>query len=433
VHLKLFLYEMALRDLDLLIFGVAREPDDLHAVHERRWNIERIRRGHEHHVREIVVDLEIVIVERSVLLGVQNLEQSGRRIAAEILAHLVDLIEQEQRIGTLRLLHRLDDLAGHRADVSAAMTADLSLITHTAKTHAHELAARGVGDRFAERRLAHAGWPDEAQDRPLELVGARLHREIFDDALFHLVEAVVFGIEDELSFVEVLLDLALDAPRNRKQPVEIIAHDGGFSRHRAHLLELLELGRGFVLGFLRKLGVFDFLLELGDVVAFLGVAQLLLNGLHLLIQIVLALSLFHLPLNARTDLALDLQHGDLALHERIDLLEALGDGGRLEHVLLVGDLDREVRGDRIGQLRVVLDLRNVAQDLGRDLLVELDVVLELRHRRARQGLDLRLRADRFRNALDFGLEVVGVVSVAENLGAGRAFDEYFHGAVRQLQ
>ena len=39
-------------------------------------------------------------------------------------------------------------------------------------------------------------------------------------------------------------------------------------------------------------------------------------------------------------------------------------------------------------LRVVLDLADGVDDLGRDLLVELDVVLELGLRRARQGLDL---------------------------------------------
>ena len=313
---------MALGDLDLLVLGVARKANDLHAVHERRRNVERIRRGDEHDVRQIVVDLEIVVVERRVLLGIQDLEQGRRRIAAEVLTHLVDLVQEEERIDALRLLHGLDDLAGHRADVGAPVTANLGFVAHAAEAHAHELAAGRVGDRLAKRRLAHAGRSDEAEDRALELVGARLHREVLDDALLDLVEAVVLGIEDLLRFVEVLLDLALDAPRDREQPVEIVAHDGRLGRHRAHLLELLQLGERLVLGFLRELGVLDLLLELGDIVAFLGVAELLLNGLHLLIQIVLALRLLHLALDARADLALDLEHGDLALHERVDLLEA---------------------------------------------------------------------------------------------------------------
>ena len=233
--------------------------------------------------------------------------------------------------------------------------------------------------------------------------------------------------------IEVLLDLALDAPRDRQQPVEVVAHHRRLGRHRAHLLELLQLGQGLVARFLRELGVLDLLLELLDVVALVAVAEFLLNGLHLLIQIVLALRLLHLALDARADLLLDLQDGDLALHQRVDALEPLGERGDLEHFLLVGDLDGQVRGDRVGELGVVLDLADGAEHLGRDLLVELDVALELGDRRARQRLDLVLGADRLGDALDLRLEVVGVVDVAHHLGARGALDQHLHGAVGQLQ
>ena len=130
--------------------------------------------------------------------GSSTSSKCRRRIAAEVHAHLVDLVEQEERVGLLRLLHRLDDLAGHRADVGAAVTADLGLVTHAAQRHADELAARGLGDRLAERGLADAGRSDEAQDGPAQLVGAALHGEILEDALLHLVEAEVIGIEHVL-------------------------------------------------------------------------------------------------------------------------------------------------------------------------------------------------------------------------------------------
>ncbi len=177
----------------------------------------------------------------------------------------------------------------------------------------------------------------------------------------------------------------------------------------------------------------DLLLELGDVVALVGVAQFLLNGLHLLIQVVLALRLLHLALDAAADLLLDLQHRDLALHQRIDTLEPLGDDRALEHFLLVGDLDRQMRGDGVSELRVVLDLADRAQYLGRDLLVELDVVLELRHGRAGKRLDLVLGADRLGYALDLRFEVVWIVCVRRDVGARRPLDQNFHGPVRQLQ
>ena len=208
--------QMLARDLDLLILGVAGDADDLHAVHQRRRNVERVRRGDEHHVGQIVVDLEIVVVEGVVLLGVEHLEQSRRRIAAEIGAHLVDLVEQEQRVRGLGLAHRLDDLAGHRADIGAPVAADLGLVAHAAERHAHEFAAGRLRDRLAERGLADAGRPDQAQDRPGQLVGALLHGEILDDALLDLLQAIVIGVENLLGQTQILLDLALLVPRDRQ-------------------------------------------------------------------------------------------------------------------------------------------------------------------------------------------------------------------------
>ena len=258
---------MAPGDLHLLVLGVARNADDLHAVHQGGRDVQRVRGGDEHHVRQIVVDLQIVVVEGVVLLGVEHLEQGRRRVAAEIGAHLVDLVEQEQRVDLLRLPHRLDHLAGHRADIGAAVAPDLGLVAHAAEAHAHELAARGARDRLAERGLADAGRADQAKDRALQLVGAVLHREIFDDAVLDLLQPVMILVEDLLRLVEVALDLALDAPRDRQQPVEIVAHDGRLGRHRAHLAELLQLAERLLAGLLGELGLLDLLLDLGEVVA----------------------------------------------------------------------------------------------------------------------------------------------------------------------
>ena len=120
---------------------------------------------------------------------------------------------------------------------------------------------------------------------------------------------------------------------------------------------------GLVARLLGQLGLLDALLELGEIVLAVLVAELLLDRLHLLVEIIFALRLLHLPLDARADALLDLQHRDFALHQREALLQPLGDRGRLEHVLLVGDLDREMRSDRIGELGVVLDLGDRARRL----------------------------------------------------------------------
>ena len=89
--------------------------------------------------------------------AVEHFEQGRRRIAAEIHAHLVDLVEQEQRIVGLGLTHRLDDLAGQRADIGAPVAANLGLVPDTAERRAHQFAPRCPGDRLAEQTSADAG------------------------------------------------------------------------------------------------------------------------------------------------------------------------------------------------------------------------------------------------------------------------------------
>jgi hypothetical protein len=77
---------------------------------------------------------------------------------------------------------------------------------HAAEREAHEGAAGRPRDRLAERGLADAGRADQAQDRPRQLVGALLDREVFDDALLDLVETVMIIVEHLLG-KQVLLDL----------------------------------------------------------------------------------------------------------------------------------------------------------------------------------------------------------------------------------
>src|SRR5439155_490314 len=87
-----------------------------------------------------------------------------RRIASPVGADLVDLVEHEYRVVGLGAPDRLDDAAWHRADVGAAVAADLGLVVHTAERGARELAPHRAGDRMPQRRLAHAGRADEAED-----------------------------------------------------------------------------------------------------------------------------------------------------------------------------------------------------------------------------------------------------------------------------
>ena len=244
VRLDLLGEEVADGDLDLLALGVARQADHLEAVLQRlRDRVQHVRGGDEEDRREVELDVEVVVGEAVVLLRVEDLQQGGRGVAAEVHRHLVDLVEQEDRVARARLLHHLDDLAGEGADVGAAVTADLGLVAHAAEREADELAVRAAGDRAGEGRLADAGRADEAEDRALRVVDELAHGEELDDALLHLLEPVVVVVEDLLGGVEVLALAGLLRPRHRDQPVEVVAGDGRLGGHRRHRLEPLQLLR----------------------------------------------------------------------------------------------------------------------------------------------------------------------------------------------
>ena len=290
-----------------------------------------------------------MVDEGVVLLGVEHLEQRARRIAPEVHAHLVHFVEQEQGIPHADLAHVLQDLAGHRADVGAPVAADLRLVAHAAQRHAHELAVGRARDRLAERGLAHAGGADQAQDGGLQLVHALLHGQVLDDALLHLLQAVVVLVQHLLGGAEIGVDLALLLPRQRHQRVDVVAHDGRFGRHRRHQLQLLQLRFGLLARFLRHVRGLDALLDLVDVGALVHLAELLLDRLHLLVEVVLALALLHLALDAPADALLDLEDLELALDQLQQVLEALLDAEHLEHFLLLLELQRQVRGDGIAE------------------------------------------------------------------------------------
>ena len=113
-------------------------------------------------------------------------------------------------------------------------------------------------------------------------------------------------------------------PRQGQAPVDVVAHHRRLGAHRRHHLELLDFLFDLGARLVRHLLLLELLLELGDLVLELvALAELLLNRPHLLVEVVLLLGLLHLLLDARADLALDLQDLDLALHQLIELLEPL--------------------------------------------------------------------------------------------------------------
>ena len=92
---------------------------------------------------------------------------------------------------------------------------------------------------------------------------------------------------------------------------------------------------------LRHAGRLDLLAQLVDLALLVvALAQLLLDRLHLLAQVVLALVLLQLALDLALDLAADLEHLEVLDQDLVDALEPRADVERLEQLLLLRGVER---------------------------------------------------------------------------------------------
>ena len=92
-----------------------------------------------------------------------------------------------------------------------------------------------------------------------------------------------------------------------------------------------------------------------------------------------------------------------------------------------------MRGHRISELRVVVDLLDDADHLRRHLLVELHIALEFGDDGPRHRLGLDALALIVGKHLGVGFIIVGTVGVLAHLGALDALDQHLDGAIGQLE
>jgi hypothetical protein len=70
------------RDGQLLLFGVTRQEDQLHAVAQRPGDrVHHVRRGDEEHLRQVEGHVQVEVHEAAVLLRIEDLEQGRGRVA----------------------------------------------------------------------------------------------------------------------------------------------------------------------------------------------------------------------------------------------------------------------------------------------------------------------------------------------------------------
>ena len=133
--------------MQFLLFGIAREFQDLHTVAQGRRNcLQGIGCGDKHHPGQVKSEIQVVITEVIVLLRVKHFQQGRGGIAAPVCADLINLVQHDHRVIGLHAAQRLYDASRHGADIGAAVTANLGLIANAAKRHAGEPSSERSGD-----------------------------------------------------------------------------------------------------------------------------------------------------------------------------------------------------------------------------------------------------------------------------------------------
>ena len=320
------------------------------------------------------------------------------------------------------------------------MTANLGLVVHAAERDALELAAQSARDAAAERGLAHARRSDKAEDRPLHIGLETAHAQVVEDAILHPLQVVVIQVENLLRLGNVDFAAGGLGPRQHRQPLDVVAGERVVGSHGRHPREPVELLGGFLLHLVRHACGFDLLPQLLDVLlALVQLADLLLDGLQLFAQVVIALRLLHLVLHFGLDLVAQLLDFGFLGQMLVDALHAQHHIGRFQQFLLVGGRQERQRGsDEVDQASGIFDIQRDGLQLvgergrGGDDLLELGNHIPLQRFQlgALARIHLRQMIDRSHHEwLELGkfsqLDPLGALGKDEEALVGH-FDDFVH-------
>ena len=333
--------------------------------------------GDEHDLRQVIFHVQVVVHKAVVLFRVQHFQQGRRGVPAEIHAHLVHFVQQKDRVLGSGFLHHLDDLPRQGSDIGPAMPPDLGLVPDSSQRQPDELASGSPGYGTRQRRFPHSGRTHQAENRTLGVFHQLAHGQELQDTLLDLLQSVVVLVKNLFRPLDLLNFLGPLLPGDRQQPIDVVAGDGGLGRHGRHHFQPLHLLHGFFKGVLGHAGCFDLALELIHL-RFLIAAQLLLNGLHLLIQVVLFLGLFHLTLDPRVDGTIHVQLFDLRIQNVLQPVEPVHRIENFQQFLLFLDGDGQIGSHGIGQAIDVLDAHGGHHGVVIQVLAQFHILLEQR-------------------------------------------------------
>ena len=233
---------------------------------------------------------------------------------------------------------------------------------------------------------------------------------------------------------EIMLYLAALRPWYADHPVDVAAHNRGLGGHRRHHFQLAKFCLRFRASLFGHLCRRDTRLQFVQFAGrFIHVAQFFLDSLHLFVQIVLTLALFHLLLDAPANALLNLEQINFCLHEPHEVLEPIADFRNLKNMLLFIEIDHHVSGDCVSQPARLVDARQRGQNLGRYFFAQIHVLLELVYGGTQQSFDLFFRDVLTKDLPDTrDRKAAGIVNVRHRRSVA-TFHQNLDRAVRQLQ
>jgi hypothetical protein len=286
------------------------------------------------------------------------------------------------------------------------VAADLGLVAHAADADALELAPQRAGHRLAQRRLADAGRPGEAEDRAPRVRLELADREELQDAVLDLLDVVVVGVEHLARVHEVEVVLGADAPRQHRDPLQVAADHamlGGLGRQ---LLEAVQLAIDLLADVGGQQHVGELVAQLAGLLGGLvELAELVLDRLELLAQDVLALALVDLGLDLGLDLGADRDDLQLAREDLDETAQPATDIDLLQQRLLLLGRQPQRAGDQVAERRRVVDVGDRQLELLGQVGHQLDDPGEGLLDVARQRGQLGRLDDDIRELLDAGDEI----------------------------
>ena len=221
--LQLLRHKIVLGDFQFFLCKITAYIDHLHTVLEGRLDgLDIIGRRDEKHIRQIIIYIQIIIMECSILLRIKRFQKSRRRISLYILGKFIHLIEDDDRIGSTRTVDTVQDTSGQSTYVCLSVTADLRLIMHTAESDTYIFTSQSTCYGLSQTGLADSRRAIQTQDRRLHIAFEFQHSQILDNSFLYLVQPVVVFIQHPLRMLQVEIILGHFTPRKIQHELNVI-------------------------------------------------------------------------------------------------------------------------------------------------------------------------------------------------------------------